>query len=70
MKRLNRLSVAAILVVFTLSSFQYAGSGVFAGIAHAQDLQSKKIVPFVPTPQEVVDKMIELAGQSGFGKNG
>jgi len=62
MKRLNRLSVAAILVVFTLSSFQYAGSGVFAGIAHAQDLQSKKIVPFVPTPQEVVDKMIELAG--------
>jgi SAM-dependent methyltransferase len=62
MKRLNRLSVAAILVVFTLSSFQYAGSGVFAGIAHAQDLESKKIVPFVPTPQEVVDKMIELAG--------
>lgn len=30
--------------------------------AQAQDLESKKIVPFVPTPQEVVDKMIELAG--------
>ncbi len=29
---------------------------------HAQDLESKKIVPFVPSPQEVVDKMIELAG--------
>jgi SAM-dependent methyltransferase len=29
---------------------------------HAQDLESKKIVPFVPTPQEVVDKMIEIAG--------
>jgi SAM-dependent methyltransferase len=28
----------------------------------AQDLESKKIVPFVPTPQEVVDKMIEIAG--------
>jgi SAM-dependent methyltransferase len=28
----------------------------------SQDLESKKIVPFVPTPQEVVDKMIELAG--------
>ncbi len=62
MKRLNRLSLPAILVVFTLSSFQYAGSGVFAGIANAQDLESKKIVPFVPTPQEVVDKMIELGG--------
>src|SRR5918996_3882727 len=30
-------------------------------IAQAQE-ESKKIVPFVPTPQEVVDKMIELAG--------
>jgi len=27
-----------------------------------QNLESKKIVPFVPTPQEVVDKMIDLAG--------
>jgi ribosomal protein L11 methylase PrmA len=25
-------------------------------------LESKKIVPFVPTPQEVVDKMVDLAG--------
>jgi SAM-dependent methyltransferase len=30
--------------------------------ALSQDLESKKIVPFVPSPQEVVDKMIELAG--------
>jgi 2-polyprenyl-3-methyl-5-hydroxy-6-metoxy-1,4-benzoquinol methylase len=30
--------------------------------ARTEDLESKKIVPFVPTPQEVVDKMIELAG--------
>ena len=30
----------------------------------AQDssFENKKIVPFVPTPQEVVDKMIELGG--------
>ena len=30
----------------------------------AQDLsyENKKIVPFVPTPQDVVDKMIDLAG--------
>lgn len=62
MRPLIRLSVAAILVVFTLSSFQYARFGIFPGTAHAQDLESKKIVPFVPTPQEVVDKMIELGG--------
>jgi SAM-dependent methyltransferase len=36
--------------------------GIAAGLALAQDYDSKKIVPFVPTPQEVVDKMIELAG--------
>jgi len=30
--------------------------------ALSQDLESKKIVPFVPSPQEVFDKMIELAG--------
>ncbi|HKX51875.1 MAG TPA: class I SAM-dependent methyltransferase [Candidatus Binatia bacterium] len=60
MKPLHRLSLAAILVVFALSSFQYARFG--PGTAHAQDLESKKIVPFVPTPQEVVDKMIELGG--------
>jgi len=32
-----------------------------AGAVYSQDFESKKIVPFVPTPQEVVDKMIELA---------
>jgi precorrin-6B methylase 2 len=31
-------------------------------VAQDQDLESKKIVPFVPTPQEVVDRMIQLAG--------
>jgi SAM-dependent methyltransferase len=62
MKPLHRLSLAAILVVFAFSSFQYARFGIFPGTAHGQDLESKKIVPFVPTPQEVVDKMIELGG--------
>ena len=34
------------------------------GTVHAQDsiFGDKKIVPFVPSPQDVVDKMIELAG--------
>jgi precorrin-6B methylase 2 len=37
---------------------------VSTSVAQAQDVlfESKKIVPFVPTPQEVVDKMIEVAG--------
>ena len=61
MKPLHRLALAFLIGV-TLSSFQYALCGTFVGIANAQDLESKKIVPFVPTPQEVVDKMIELAG--------
>lgn len=34
------------------------GSG---GPVHAQDLESKKIVPFVPTPQQVVEGMLTLA---------
>src|SRR6476469_25647 len=35
-----------------------------SGLARAQDtpFQTKKIVPFVPSPQEVVDKMIDIAG--------
>ena len=61
MKPLHRLALAFLIGV-TLSSFQYALCGTFVVIANAQDLESKKIVPFVPTPQEVVDKMIELAG--------
>jgi precorrin-6B methylase 2 len=37
---------------------------VSTSVAQGQDVlfESKKIVPFVPTPQEVVDKMIEVAG--------
>ena len=62
MKPLGRFSLAAIFIVFALSSFQYLRPLVFSDIASAQDLESKKIVPFVPTPQEVVDKMIELGG--------
>jgi SAM-dependent methyltransferase len=62
MKLFHRLSLTAILIVFTLSSVEYVRSRILTGTAHAQDLESKKIVPFVPTPQDVVDKMIELAG--------
>jgi SAM-dependent methyltransferase len=51
------LTLAAVLLLGSIP----AGS---LGRIQAQDAPSenKKIVPFVPTPQEVVDKMIELGG--------
>jgi precorrin-6B methylase 2 len=38
--------------------------GSSSSVAQAQEtgIESKKIVPFVPTPQEVVEGMLELAG--------
>lgn len=60
----------SLVLVFLSAILTLAGSGFspnqFGGgtnIVLAQDSQlDKKIVPFVPTPQEVVDKMIELGG--------
>jgi precorrin-6B methylase 2 len=62
MRTLSRLSFSALLALFILSFIQPGTSTLFRQAVYAQDLESKKIVPFVPTPQEVVDKMIELAG--------
>lgn len=62
MRILTRLSLVLTLAGFTALSLQFARPMAFTEAAFAQDLESKKIVPFVPTPQEVVDKMIELAG--------
>jgi SAM-dependent methyltransferase len=47
-----------------LSTFVVTAPNRLDGVALAQDsiFENKKIVPFVPTPQEVVDKMVELAG--------
>jgi len=50
------------LMITAASALVTIDSGLSPRIAHSQDLESKKIVPFVPTPQEVVDKMVELAG--------
>lgn len=59
------------LLWLTLFVFLAAGSGFVSGwwgsagtgfVAQAQDdIESKKIVPYVPTPQDVVDRMLELA---------
>ena len=47
-----------------LTTFTVIASDPLGRVALAQDsiFENKKIVPFVPTPQEVVDKMVELAG--------
>src|SRR5688572_28422402 len=60
MTNISRWMLAGLLVVLTLAP----GRVSLEISAHAQDapFDNKKIVPFVPSPQEVVDKMIELAG--------
>jgi cyclopropane fatty-acyl-phospholipid synthase-like methyltransferase len=60
MKNISRWLFTAVFVALAL-----APNLVNLELAtHAQDanFDNKKIVPFVPSPQEVVDKMIELAG--------
>ncbi|MGH7832453.1 MAG: SAM-dependent methyltransferase [Candidatus Binatia bacterium] len=50
-----------VSVIFVVSTAAWLKT--YGGLAHAQDtgLEAKKLVPFVPTPQEVVDKMLALA---------
>jgi SAM-dependent methyltransferase len=62
--KLSRLSFLwLILVVAGVAQLDINDASLLAPRdARSQDLESKKIVPFVPSPQEVVDKMIELAG--------
>jgi SAM-dependent methyltransferase len=51
------------LVLAQGTVFDFRGPSL-TGLASAQDspFESKKIVPYVPSPEYVVDKMIELAG--------
>jgi hypothetical protein len=65
MKRLNRIALiywSLCPVITGLAISDSMAPSLAPPAVQAQDLESKKIVPFVPTPQEVVDKMIELAG--------
>jgi SAM-dependent methyltransferase len=59
--RLRWFILGLVVLGFTVIGPIQAGR-LLAQPAAQADLESKKIVPFVPTPQEVVDKMIELAG--------
>jgi protein-L-isoaspartate O-methyltransferase len=66
MKSLCYKGIIAFLATFALtqvSPVEFLGRERIHPVA-AQDsvFESKKIVPFVPSPQVVVDKMIELAG--------
>ena len=60
MRIINRWLLAALFVTLALAPIRLR----METRAHAQDanFDNKKIVPFVPSPQEVVDKMIDLAG--------
>jgi SAM-dependent methyltransferase len=66
MKNFSRAFVLqfwAIVSLCQLGSFNFV-QPLSVGVANAQDssFESKKIVPFVPSPQVVVDKMVELVG--------
>ncbi len=61
LSRFSLLWLALVVTGFSLVAID--GASLLAPRdAQSQDFESKKIVPFVPSPQEVVDKMIELAG--------
>jgi SAM-dependent methyltransferase len=60
--RVSFLCLSLLLAAGGFEPFDFVDRILSPRVAQAQDLESKKIVPFVPTPQEVVDKMIELAG--------
>ena len=60
---LSLLAIAAISVAVGQTPLEFFNP-LTPETAQAQDsiFENKKIFPFVPSPQEVVDKMIELAG--------
>ena len=59
-RRWTTMSLFAVLALAQGTIFDFCGTGL--ALAQDSPSESKKIVPFVPTPQVVVDKMIELAG--------
>lgn len=62
-RRSSFLVLCGLLALVAWVGFGSSNFDAATNIALAQDTdsESKKIVPFVPTPQEVVDKMVELA---------
>lgn len=64
-RRFLAFGFCVILAQAVASVYGPGGFGTATDVARAQaqesDFESKKIVPFVPTPQEVVDGMLETA---------
>jgi cyclopropane fatty-acyl-phospholipid synthase-like methyltransferase len=61
MKKLNGLVVSGALLLAAYLSYSVPGLRDHPVQAQESGWQSKKIVPFVPTGQKVVEKMLELA---------
>jgi Methyltransferase domain len=61
MKKAPFLIPVALLVFLVAGLVSVSGRNGFLPIAGAQDEESKRIVPYVPTPQEVVEKMLDMA---------
>ncbi|HEY1371109.1 MAG TPA: methyltransferase domain-containing protein [Candidatus Binatia bacterium] len=51
----------ALVAFLTAGALLSPARRVIVPAVQAQDEESKKIVPYVPTPQEVVDKMLDMA---------
>jgi protein-L-isoaspartate O-methyltransferase len=62
MKNIARWTSTAFLTAVIISGFQFGAPESRHAVAQDAPFDNKKIVPFVPSPQEVVDKMVELAG--------
>jgi len=66
MKMTRRFAFLGLCSLLAFTAWLGFGPGRFGAaadtvLAQDADLESKKIVPYVPSPQEVVDKMLELA---------
>src|ERR1043165_1388333 len=60
MKQGRFLKPVLLLVFLAGGLVSVSGRDGLVPIARAQDEESKKIVPYVPTPQEVVEKMLDM----------
>ena len=57
----SALSTALLGLAIAIGGLGFAAATVWAQAAQKYSDEGKKIVPYVPTPQEVVDRMLELA---------